>query len=134
MLTCTKTVFKITCIFLYCSCIVLFRFDTIPKPVKERNEFRQCYATQYQDVIIQYQEECNFATVKTSSDFKDLHLNIPKEAPLVSPEKANVQKGYVISQEPEVYRTSEGYKISESEIGLTQYILMYKSTPDLTMP
>ena len=52
----------------------LSRFEVLTKPIFKCNEDRPYYATQYQDIFIQYQEGFIFASGTPSSDFDDIHI------------------------------------------------------------
>ena len=54
----------------------LSRFEALKKPLKKRNEDHPCYATQYQDIFIQYNEGFNLVTGKASAELKDAHITI----------------------------------------------------------
>ena len=88
----------------------LSRFEVLKKPLHKCNKDRPYYATQYQDIFIQYKEDLNFVTRKASAEFKDIHVTILKDAPPLTPyAKADIRNAYVIQQESPVYRKSENY-------------------------
>ena len=63
----------------------LSRFDVLTKPIFKCNEDRPYYATQYQDIFIQYQEGFNFVSVRPSSEFDDMHIMAPNKPPSLTP-------------------------------------------------
>ena len=86
----------------------LSRFEVLTKPNFKCNEDRPYYATQYQDIFIQYQEGFNFASGTPSSDFDDIHIIGPnKPSPITPYTKAKVKNGYVIAEETQLNRKSE---------------------------
>ena len=86
----------------------LSRFEVLTKPLYKCNEDRPYYATQHQDIFIQYIEGFNFGAIKASAEFKDVHLTVPEGTPPITPyTKANIRDGYVIPQQSLVYRNSE---------------------------
>ena len=90
----------------------LSRFEVLTKPLHKCNEDRPSFATQYQDIFIQYNEGFNFITGKSSAELKDAHVTIPEGTPPVTPNtEAIIRKGYVISQEASVYPKSEKYEL-----------------------
>ena len=98
----------------------LSRFEVLTKPLYKCNEDRPYYATQYQDIFIQYKEVFNFVTGKPSSDFNDVHVTISDGPPPLTPyTKANIRDGYVIPQESKMYRKSDNYDLfrQQNEFG-----------------
>ena len=90
----------------------LSRFEDLTKPILKCNEDRPYYATQYQDIFIQYQEGFNFVSGTPSSHFDDLHVIGPNKPPPITPyTKANNKDGYVIPEESELYRKSEKFEL-----------------------
>ena len=90
----------------------LFRFEVLTKPLHKCNEDRPYYATQYQDIFIQYNEGFKFLTGKASAECKDAHVTIPDGAhPITVYTKDNIRNGYFIQQESPVYRKSERYEL-----------------------
>ena len=88
----------------------LSRFEVLTNPLYKCNEDRAYYATQHQDIFVQYHEGLgfNFVTAKASAEFKDVHVTIPNGAPSIRPyTKADIRNRYVIPQELPVYRKSE---------------------------
>ena len=72
----------------------LSRFEVLKKHIHKCIEDWPYYATQYQDIFIQYNEGFNFITVKSSGEFKDTHRTVPEGAPPITPyTKANIQNG-----------------------------------------
>ena len=70
----------------------LSRLQVLTKPLHKCNEDRSYYATQYQDIFIQYKEGFNFVTGKPSSDFDDVHVTIFDGPPPLTPyTKANIR-------------------------------------------
>ena len=64
----------------------LSRFEVLlTKPIHKCNEDRPYYATQYQDIFVQYKEGLNFVTGKASEEFKDIQVTIPEGAPPLTP-------------------------------------------------
>ena len=91
----------------------LSRFEVLTKPLFKCNEDKPYYATQYQDIFIQYTEGFNFASGTPSSNFDDQHTIGPPfvKPPSVTPyTKARIQDGYVIPVESKLYRKSEKYE------------------------
>ena len=90
----------------------LSRFEVLTKPLHKCNEDRPYYATQYQDIFIQYKEGFNFVSGKPSPDFDDTHITVPDGPPsLTAYTKANIRDGYVIPQESQLYHKSEKYEL-----------------------
>ena len=86
----------------------LSRFEVLTKRLYICNEDRPYYATQYQNIFVQYHENYNFITSKASADFKDEHITIPNGAPSITLyTKTDMRNGYVIPQKSPVYRKSE---------------------------
>ena len=75
----------------------LSQFEVLTKPIYICNEDRPYYATQYQDIFVQYQAVFNFVTGKPPIKIKDIHLTIPEGAPFLTPyTKADIRDGHVI--------------------------------------
>ena len=90
----------------------LSRFEVLTKPIPKCNEDRPYYATQYQDIFIQYHEGFNFVTGKPSSHFDDIHVVGPNKPPSITPyRKANIKDGYVIPEELKLYRKCEKFEL-----------------------
>ena len=90
----------------------LSRFEVLTKPIYKCNEDRPFYATQYQDIFIQYKEGFNFVSGKPSCDFDNTHITVPDGVPSLTPyTKANIGDGYVIPQESQLYHKSEKYEL-----------------------
>ena len=90
----------------------LSRFEVLTKPIYICNKDRPYYATQYQDIFIQYQEGFYFVSGKTSPDFDDIHITIPGGPPSLIPyTKANIRDRYVIRQESQLYHKSKKYEL-----------------------
>ena len=90
----------------------LSRFEVLTKPIFKCNGDRPYYATQYQDVFIQYQEGFNFASGTPSSDFHNVHVISPNNSSPITPyTKAKIKNGYVIPEETQLYDKSEKYEL-----------------------
>ena len=90
----------------------LSRFEVLTKPIYKCNEDCPYYATQYQDIFIQYREGFNFVSEKLSNDFDNAHVTVPDGPPYLTPyRKANIRDGYIIPQESQLYRKSEQYEL-----------------------
>ena len=90
----------------------LSRFEVLTKLFYKCNEDHPYYATEYQDIFIQYREGFNFVSGKPSSDFDNTHVTVSDGPPsLTAYTKANIRDGYVIPQEPKLYRKSEKYEL-----------------------
>ena len=63
----------------------LSRFEVLTKPLYKCNEERPYYATQYQDIFIQYKESFNFVSGKPSPDFDNTHITVPDGPPTLTP-------------------------------------------------
>ena len=104
----------------------LSRFEVLTKPLYKYNEDRLYYATQYQDIFIQYKEGFNFVSGKPSSDFDNTHITVPDGPPSQTPyTKANIRDGYVIPQESQLYQKSEKYELFSKQkwFGVVQSIV-----------
>ena len=55
----------------------LSRFEVLTKHLYKCNEDRPNYATQYQDIFIQYREGFNFVSGKPSPDVDDIQVIVP---------------------------------------------------------
>ena len=67
-------------------------FEVLTKSLYKCIEDRPHYATQYQDIFIQYREGCNFVSGKLSPDFDDMHVIVPEGQPSLTPyTKANIR-------------------------------------------
>ena len=87
-------------------------FEVLRKPLYNCNEDRQYYATQYQDMFIQYREVFNFVSGKPSPDFDCIHIIFPKGTLSLTPyTQANIPDGYVIPKESKLYHKSEKYEL-----------------------
>ena len=90
----------------------LSRFEVLTKPIYKCNEDRPYYATQYQDIFIQYREGFNFVSGKLSPEFDGIHLIVLDGPPSLTPyARANIRDGYVITQEANLYHKSEIYEL-----------------------
>ena len=69
----------------FCEESELSRFEVLTKPIYKCNEDRPYYATQNQDISIQYHECFNFVTGKALQEFKDVNLTIPNKTPSLTP-------------------------------------------------
>ena len=88
----------------------LSRFEVLTEPLYECKKDRPYYATQYQDIFIQYQEGFIFVSGKLSPDFENTHVTIPDGPPSLTPyTKANICDGYVFPQESKLYQKSKKY-------------------------
>ena len=86
----------------------LSRFEVLTKHLYKCNEDRPYYATQYQDIFIQYKEDFNFVSGKPSPDLNNTHITVADGPPYLTPYiKANIRDGYVIPQESQLYIDSE---------------------------
>ena len=87
-------------------------FEFLTKHIHKFNKHRPYFATQNQDVFVQYREGFNFVTGKPSAEIKDLHLNISEGAlSLTRYTKADIRDAYVIPQESPVHRQSEKFEL-----------------------
>ena len=78
------------------------------KPIYKCNEDRPCYATQYQNIFIQYREGFIFFSGKPSPEFDGVHVTIPEGPPSLTPyTKAGIRDGCVIPHETHIYYKSE---------------------------
>ena len=59
----------------------LSRFEVLTKPLYKCNEDRPYYATQYQDIFIQYREGFNFVSGRPSPDFDNTRVTVPDGPP-----------------------------------------------------
>ena len=90
----------------------LFRFAVLTNLLYKCNEDRPYYATQYQDIFIQYKESFTFVSGTPSSDFDNTNITIPDEPPsLTHYTKAKIRDGYVIPQESKLYHKSEKHEL-----------------------
>ena len=64
---------------------VLSLFEVLAIPLYKCNDDRPYYATENQEILVQYREGLNFVTGKGSAEFKDVHLTIPNGAPSTAP-------------------------------------------------
>ena len=55
----------------------LSRFEVRTKPIYKCNKDCPFYATQCQDIFIQYREGFNFVSGKLSLEFDGIHLTVP---------------------------------------------------------
>ena len=86
-------------------------FEILTKPIYKCTEDRPYYATQYQDLLIQYNEGFNFVSGASSSENDDIHIKTPEGPTSLTPyTKATIRDGYVIPQETKLYHKSEKYK------------------------
>ena len=85
-------------------------FEVLTKPIYKCNEDRPYYATQNQDIFIQYKEGFNFVSGKPSSDFDNTHITVPDGPPSLA-----LRDGYVIPQESQLYHKSEKYELSRKQ-------------------
>ena len=91
---------------------VLSRFEILAKAFYKCNEDRPYFATQYQDVFIQYKEGFNFISGKRSLNFDNTQITVPDGTPSLTPyTKANIRDGYVIPQESQLNHKSEKYEL-----------------------
>ena len=75
-------------------------FEVLTKPRYKRNEDRPYYATQYQDIFIQYKEGFNFVSGKPSPDFDNTHITVPDGPPSLTPyTESNIRDGFVNPKE-----------------------------------
>ena len=90
----------------------LSRFEVLTKAFYKCNEDRPYYATQYQDVFIQYKEGFNFVAGKQSPDFDNTEITVTDGPPsLTAYTDANIRDGYVIPQESQLYHKSEKKRV-----------------------
>ena len=88
------------------------RFEVLTKPILICNEDRPYYATQYQDIFIQYQEGSTFVSGTPSSHFDDIHVIGPNKPPSITPyTKANIKDGYVVPEDLKLYRKFENFDL-----------------------
>ena len=70
------------------------RYEVLTKPLYKCNEDRPYYATQYQDIFIQYKEGFNFVSGKPSPGFDNTHITLPDGPPSLTPyTKAIIRDG-----------------------------------------
>ena len=75
-------------------------FEVLTKPIHKCNEDRPFYATQYQVLLIQYNEGFNFVSGTSSSEIDDIHIMTPEDPPSLTPyTKATIRDGNVVPQE-----------------------------------
>ena len=63
----------------------LSRFEILTKSLYKCNEDRPYYATQNQDIFMQYHEGFNFDKDKALQECKEVHITIPNKAPSITP-------------------------------------------------
>ena len=62
-------------------------------------------------IFFQYLEGFNFIKGKATVEFKDVHVNIPNQAPSITPyTKPDIRNGYIVPEESAVYHKSENYE------------------------
>ena len=94
----------------------LSRFEVLTKPIYICNKDHPYYATQYQDIFIQYQEGFYFVSRKTSPDFDDIHITIPGGPPSLIPSSFDKNHNYTTNQ--------KNTNCLENKIGLALFTLM----------
>ena len=113
---------------LYDEC-ALSRFEVLMKHIHKCNEHHPYYATQYQDIFVQYREGFNFVTSKPSAEIRDLHLTILEGTPSLTPYiKADILDAFVIPQESPVHRKRKNLNSVANKIVLAPSIPTHKLT------
>ena len=102
--------------------------EVLNKPIHKFNEDCPYYATQYQDIFVQFHEIfLNFVTGKASQELKHVQQIIANKSAFPTLfTKAEICNGYVIPQESTVNPKYTNFL--ESKIGLVLYTLIYRST------
>ena len=111
----------------------LSRFEVFTKPIYKCNEDRPYYATQYQDIFIQYKEGFNFVLVTPSSYFDNTHITVPNGSPsLTRYTKVKILDGYVTPQESPLYRKSKRYELFQKQnwFGAVHSFVQIDAKPD----